>query len=89
MFEEYVETKSELNKCKVVEWSAIGYGKLYEKFEAEGKARKTVKAQELWFEILESPKLVDVFVHVSRVRRDEDGADAGYHVTRDQACVAD
>jgi ribonucleoside-diphosphate reductase alpha subunit len=30
------------------------FEKLYEKFEAEGKARKTVKAQELWFEILES-----------------------------------
>ena len=28
--------------------------KLYEKFEKEGKARKTVKAQDLWFEILES-----------------------------------
>lgn len=34
------------------------YGKefetLYEKYEREGKARKTVKAQELWFAILES-----------------------------------
>lgn len=34
------------------------YGKeferLYEKYEREGKARKTVKAQDLWFEILES-----------------------------------
>lgn len=27
---------------------------LYEKYEREGKARRTVKAQELWFEILES-----------------------------------
>jgi len=30
------------------------FEKLYEKFEKEGKARKTVKAQDLWFEILES-----------------------------------
>ena len=30
------------------------FEKLYEKFEADGKARKVVKAQELWFEILES-----------------------------------
>lgn len=30
------------------------FEKLYEKYEAEGKARKTIKAQELWFEILES-----------------------------------
>ena len=27
---------------------------LYEKYEAEGKGRKTIKAQELWFKILES-----------------------------------
>ena len=27
---------------------------LYEKYEKEGKARKTIKAQELWFAILES-----------------------------------
>ena len=30
------------------------FEKLYEKYEREGKGRKTVKAQELWFEILES-----------------------------------
>ena len=30
------------------------FEKLYEKYENEGKARKTVKAQDLWFEILES-----------------------------------
>jgi ribonucleoside-diphosphate reductase alpha chain len=30
------------------------FEKLYERYEKEGKARKTVKAQELWFEILES-----------------------------------
>ena len=30
------------------------FEKLYEKYEREGKARKTVKAQELWFAILES-----------------------------------
>ncbi len=30
------------------------FEKLYEKYEKEGKARKTIKAQELWFEILES-----------------------------------
>lgn len=30
------------------------FEKLYEKYEKEGKARATVKAQELWFEILES-----------------------------------
>ena len=28
--------------------------KLYEKYEREGKARKTIKAQELWFAVLES-----------------------------------
>ena len=30
------------------------FEKLYEKYEREGKGRKTIKAQELWFEILES-----------------------------------
>ncbi|UCS95124.1 ribonucleoside-diphosphate reductase subunit alpha [Echinicola marina] len=30
------------------------FEKLYEKYEKEGRARETVKAQELWFEILES-----------------------------------
>ncbi|MFY0607324.1 MAG: ribonucleoside-diphosphate reductase subunit alpha [Cyclobacteriaceae bacterium] len=30
------------------------FEKLYEKYEQEGRARKTIKAQELWFEILES-----------------------------------
>ena len=30
------------------------FEKLYEKYEREGKARKTVKAQDLWFEVLES-----------------------------------
>ena len=30
------------------------FEKLYEKYEREGKARKTVKAQDLWFEILEA-----------------------------------
>ncbi|MFP4089106.1 MAG: ribonucleoside-diphosphate reductase subunit alpha [Cyclobacteriaceae bacterium] len=30
------------------------FEKLYEKYEREGKARRTVKAQDLWFEILES-----------------------------------
>lgn len=30
------------------------FEKLYEKYEREGRARKVVKAQELWFEILES-----------------------------------
>lgn len=30
------------------------FEKLYEKYESEGKARKVVKAQDLWFEILES-----------------------------------
>ncbi|MEC7858212.1 MAG: ribonucleoside-diphosphate reductase subunit alpha [Bacteroidota bacterium] len=30
------------------------FEKLYDKYEREGKARKTVKAQDLWFEILES-----------------------------------
>ena len=30
------------------------FEKLYAKYEKEGKARKTVKAQDLWFEILES-----------------------------------
>ncbi|MDH5383029.1 MAG: ribonucleoside-diphosphate reductase subunit alpha, partial [Cyclobacteriaceae bacterium] len=30
------------------------FDKLYEKYEKEGKARKQIKAQELWFEVLES-----------------------------------
>ncbi len=30
------------------------FEKLYEKYEREGKARKTVRAQDLWFEILEA-----------------------------------
>ena len=30
------------------------FEKLYKKYEAEGKGRKTIKAQELWFKILES-----------------------------------
>ena len=30
------------------------FEKLYEKYEREGRARRTVKAQELWFEILEA-----------------------------------
>ncbi len=30
------------------------FEKLYEKYEKEGRARKTVKAQDLWFEILEA-----------------------------------
>ncbi|HYG39378.1 MAG TPA: ribonucleoside-diphosphate reductase subunit alpha [Cytophagales bacterium] len=30
------------------------FEKLYEKYEREGRARRTVKAQDLWFEILES-----------------------------------
>lgn len=30
------------------------FERLYEKYEREGRARKTVKAQELWFEILEA-----------------------------------
>jgi ribonucleoside-diphosphate reductase alpha chain len=38
-----------LSEC----WGA-GFETLYEKYEAEGRARKTIKAQELWFAILES-----------------------------------
>ncbi|MEO9849993.1 MAG: ribonucleoside-diphosphate reductase subunit alpha [Reichenbachiella sp.] len=30
------------------------FEKLYERYEAEGKGRKTIKAQDLWFEVLES-----------------------------------
>jgi ribonucleoside-diphosphate reductase alpha chain len=30
------------------------FERLYEKYEREGKARETIKAQELWFEVLES-----------------------------------
>jgi len=32
----------------------VEFEKLYEKYEAEGKGRKTIKAQDLWFEVLES-----------------------------------
>ncbi len=31
-----------------------GFEKLYKKYEKEGKGRKTIKAQELWFKVLES-----------------------------------
>ena len=30
------------------------FEKLYKKYESEGKGRKAIKAQELWFKILES-----------------------------------
>jgi ribonucleoside-diphosphate reductase alpha chain len=30
------------------------FEKLYKKYESEGKGRKTIKAQELWFKVLES-----------------------------------
>ena len=43
------------NECPL---EADTYGKkfekLYKKYESEGKGRKTIKAQELWFKILES-----------------------------------
>ncbi|MCL4124210.1 UNVERIFIED_CONTAM: hypothetical protein GTU68_062333 [Idotea baltica] len=43
------------NECPGL-YDAYGaeFKKLYEKYESEGKARKTVSAQELWFNILES-----------------------------------
>ena len=34
-------------------WASDGF-RLYEKLEAEGKGRKTIKAQHLWFRILEA-----------------------------------
>ena len=43
------------NECPGL-YDAYGedFERLYEKYEREGKARKTVRAQDLWFEILES-----------------------------------
>lgn len=43
------------NECPGL-YDAYGdeFKKLYEKYEKEGRARRTVKAQDLWFEILES-----------------------------------
>jgi len=43
------------NECPGL-YDAYGdeFEKLYEKYEKEGRARQTVKAQDLWFEILES-----------------------------------
>ena len=37
-------------------------------------------------ERLDSFQLLNVFVHVAGVRRYENGADAGQHVSSDQAC---
>ena len=43
------------NECPGL-YDAYGedFERLYEKYEREGKARKTIRAQDLWFEILES-----------------------------------
>jgi ribonucleoside-diphosphate reductase alpha chain len=43
------------NECKgLSDTYGKDFEKLYKKFEKEGKGRKTIKAQELWFKILES-----------------------------------
>ena len=45
-----------LSDCHGAEFDA-----LYEKYEKDGKALKTVKAQEVWFAILESQVLVSLY----------------------------
>ncbi|MBO74677.1 MAG: ribonucleoside-diphosphate reductase subunit alpha [Flavobacteriales bacterium] len=43
------------NECPgLADTHGAAFEKLYMKYEAEGKGRKTIKAQELWFKILES-----------------------------------
>ncbi len=43
------------NECPgLADNHGAAFEKLYTKYEAEGKGRKTIKAQELWFKILES-----------------------------------
>ena len=43
------------NECPgLVDNHGAAFEKLYTKYEAEGKGRKTIKAQDLWFKILES-----------------------------------
>lgn len=43
------------NECPgLAEAYGEDFEKLYERYEAEGKGRKTIKAQDLWFEVLES-----------------------------------
>ena len=60
LFMKRVETNEEWslfcpNECPGL-YDAYGedFERLYEKYEREGKARKTVRAQDLWFEVLES-----------------------------------
>ena len=44
---------------------------------------------QVWLECFEPLKLVDVLVHVARVRGDENGADAGHHIASNQAGIAE
>ena len=60
LFMKRVETNEEWslfdpNECPGL-YDAYGddFERLYEKYEREGKARRTVRAQDLWFEVLES-----------------------------------
>ena len=60
LFMERVESNEEWslfcpNECPGL-YDAYGedFERLYEKYEREGKARKTIRAQDLWFEVLES-----------------------------------
>ena len=60
LFMKRVETNEEWslfdpNECPGL-YDAYGedFERLYEKYEREGKARKTIRAQDLWFEVLES-----------------------------------
>lgn len=60
LFMERVQTNGDWtlmcpNECKGLDtcWGAE-FKALYEKYEAEGKGRKTIKAQQLWFAILDS-----------------------------------
>ena len=42
------------NECPDSETYGEAFENLYLKYESEGRGRKTIKAQELWFKILES-----------------------------------
>ena len=44
---------------------------------------------QVWLECFEPFELVDVLVHVARVRGNENGADAGHHIASDQAGIAE
>ncbi len=51
--------------------------------------RSVARENEVRFQGFQPLKLLDVFVHLARMRWNQDGADAGQHVSRDQAGLAE